>query len=139
MAEATLQSLKRKLLLDKMFHRKYREFMENLIERGYARKLTEEQAAPRSGKTWYLPHHGVFHPQTRDKIRVVFDAAAMQVGVSLNNQLHQSPDLANSWLGVLSRFRQYPIALVADIEGMFNQVKGAPRGFCCIKVSLVGK
>ena len=34
-----------KLQRDEMFHRKYREFMENLIERGYARKLTEKEAA----------------------------------------------------------------------------------------------
>ena len=127
MAEARLQALKRKLRRDETFHRKYREFMEKLIERGYARKLTEEEAARRSRRTWYLPHHAVFHPQKKDKIRAVFDAAATQDGVSLNNQLHQGPDLANSLLGVLLRFRQYPIALVADIEGMFNQVKVPPE------------
>ena len=108
MAESRLQSLKRKLLRDKTFHRKHREFMENLIEKGYARKLTEEEAARPKGNTWYLPHHGVFHPQKKDKIRVVFDAAAMQEGVSLDNQLHQGPDLTNSLLGFLLRFRQYP-------------------------------
>ena len=127
MAEAGLQSLKRKLQRDKTIQRKYREFMENLTKRGYARKLTEEEAAQRSGKTWYLPHHGVFHPQKKDKIRVVFDATAMQEGVSLNNQLHQGHDLTNSLLGVLLRFRQYPIALVTDIEGMFDQVKVPQR------------
>ena len=160
--EARVQSLKRKLLSGKKFHRKYREFMENLIERGNARKLTEIEAARRSGKTWYLPHHGVFHPRKKDTVLAVLDAAAMQEGVSLNNQLHQphhgvfhppkkdtvlavldaaamqegvslnnqlhqGPDLANSLLGVLLRFRQYPIALVADIEGMFNQVKVPPE------------
>ena len=125
--EARVQSLKRKLLSGKKFHRKYREFMENLIERGNARKLTEIEAARRSGKTWYLPHHGVFHPPKKDTVLAVLDAAAMQEGVSLNNQLHQGPDLANSLLGVLLRFRQYPIALVADIEGMFNQVKVPPE------------
>ena len=30
-------------------------------------------------------------------------------------------------LGILLRFRQYPIALVADVEGMFNQVKVPPE------------
>ena len=127
MAEARLQSLKRKLKRDDEFHRKYRAFMNNLISRGYARKLTEGEAARRSSRTWYLPHHGVFHPQKQYKIRVVFDAASMHNGVSLNNQLHQGPDLTNSLLGVLLRFRQYPIALVADIEGMFNQVKVPPE------------
>ena len=126
MAEARLQSLKRKLERDENFHRKYRDFMDNLVSKGYARKLTAEESERRSTRTWYLPHHGVFHPKKKDKICVVFDAAALHDGVSLNNQLHQGPDLTNSFLGVLLRFRQYPVALVADIEGKFNQVKVPP-------------
>ena len=66
-------------------------------------------------------------PKKKDEIRVVFDAAALHDGVSLNSQLRQGPDLTNSLLGVLLRFRQDPIALVADIEGMFNQVKVPPE------------
>ena len=126
-AEARLQSLKRKLKRDENIHRKYREFMENLIQKGYARKMTEEEALRRSQRTWYLPHHGVFHPQKQGKIRVVFDVASLHDGVSLNNQLLQGPDLTNNLLGILLRFRQYPKALVADIEGMFNQVKVPPE------------
>ena len=126
-AEARLQSLKRKLKRDENFHRKYREFMENLIQKGYARKMTEEEAVRRSQRTWYLPHHGVFPPQKQGKTRVVFDAASLHDGVSLNNQLLQGPDLTNNLLGILPSFRQYPIALVADIEGMFNQVKVPPE------------
>ena len=47
--------------------------------------------------------------------------------VSLNSQLRQGPDLTNSLLGVLPRIRQDPVALVANIEGMFNQVKVPPE------------
>ena len=98
----------------------------------YARKLTEDEAAARSPKTWYLPHHGVFHPRKPGKIRVVFDAAALHDGVSLNSQLNRGPDLTNSLLGVLLRFRQESIVLAADIQSMFLQVKvpgeiGLPR------------
>ena len=89
--------------------------MENLIQKGYARKMTEEESVRRSQSTWYSPHHGVFHPQKQGKIRVVFDAASLHDGVSLNNQLLQGPDLTNNLLGILLRFRQYPITLV--IEG----------------------
>ena len=70
-----------------------------------------------------MPHHGVFHPQKQGKIRVVFDVASLHDGVSLNNQLLQGSDFTNSLLGILLRFRRYPIALVVDIEGMFHQVK----------------
>ena len=127
MVEVRLQSLKRKLKRDENFHWKYRDFMDNLVSKGYARKLTAEEAEIRSRRTWYLPHHGVFHHQKKDKIGVVFDTAALHDGVSLNSQLRQGPDLTNSLLGVLLRFRQDPIALVADIERMFNQVKVPPE------------
>ena len=82
MVEARLQSLKRKLRRDEKFHSKYREFMHNIISRGNARQLTEEEAACRRRRTWYLPHCGVFHPPKQDKIRVVFDAASMHNGVA---------------------------------------------------------
>lgn len=35
----------------------------------------------------------------------------------------QGPDLTNSLIDVLLRFRQESIALMADIEGMFHQVR----------------
>ena len=44
-------------------------------------------------------------------------------GVSLNDKVHQGPDLTNSLVGVLQRFRQEQIALMADVEGMFHQVR----------------
>ena len=71
---------------------------------------------------WYLPHHPVFNANKPEKLRVVFDCAASCHGVSLNDQLLQGPDLTNSVVGVLTRFRQEPIALMADIEAMFHQV-----------------
>ena len=56
--------------------------MDNLVSKEYAKKLT---AASRSRNTWYLPHHDVFHVQKKDQIRVVFDAATLHDGVSLNS------------------------------------------------------
>ena len=41
----------------------------------------------------------------------------------MNDNLLQEPDLVNSLVGVLIRFREQPVALVADIEAMFHQVK----------------
>ena len=101
--------------------------MKNLIQKGYARKMTKEEAILRNQRTWYLPHHGVFHPQRQGKLRVAFDEASLHDEVSLNDQLLQGPDLTNSLLGIFLMFRQYPLALVADIEGMFNPVKVPQR------------
>ena len=54
---------------------------------------------------------------------MVFDCAAEHQGTSLNHQLLRGPDYLNSLVGVLSRFREHSIALVADIEAMFHQVQ----------------
>jgi len=47
--------------------------------------------------------------------------------MSLNKALMQGPDLVNSLVAVLLRFRIHAIALVADIEAMFYQVMVAPK------------
>ena len=57
------------------------------------------------------------------KICVVFDCSAKPKGNSLNDQLMKDPDLTNSLLGVLSRFQQECIAVMADIKAIFHQVK----------------
>ena len=58
---------------------------------------------------------------------MVFDAAARFNGVSLNEQLYQGPDLANSLIGVLIRFREEEIAFTADLEAMFIRSRFSPR------------
>jgi hypothetical protein len=60
-------------------------------------------------------------------VRVVFDAASTFNDTSLNDQLLQGPDLMNNLVGVLIRFRQFAVALIADIEAMFHQVKVQPE------------
>lgn len=49
----------------------------------------------------------------------VFDSSMQYDGVSLNNALLTGPDLNNTLLGVLIRFRKEAIAFTADIEQMF--------------------
>ena len=56
----------------------------------------------------------------------MFDCAAKFKGTSRNDQLLQGPDLTNGLLGVIIRFCQEPVAMVADCEGMFHQVRVAP-------------
>ena len=63
------------------------------------------------------------NPNKPDKLRVVFDCSAKQNGVSLNDHLLRSPILLSNLIGVLLRFRQFPVAISADIERMYHQVK----------------
>ena len=93
-----------------------------MLKKGHAEKMDDGEAKGIPGRTWYLPHHGVYHPQ-KHKLRVVFDCAAAYQGKCLNSQLLQGPDLNYSLVGVLTRFRQEPVAFAADVEGMFHQVR----------------
>lgn len=115
-------TLKRKFKRNPVFYQEYSDFMKDMIEKGYAIRVPENQLKCQDGKVWYVPHHGVRHPQKK-KLRVVFDCGASFHGTSLNDELLQGPDLANSLVGVLTRFRKEEVAIMADIEAMYYQVK----------------
>ncbi|XP_066919725.1 uncharacterized protein [Clytia hemisphaerica] len=98
----------------------YTNFMKSLIDRGHV-KISDK--APTPNRTWYIPHFAVYHPKKPDKVRIVFDCSAECHNYCLNKELLQGPDMTNQLIGVLTRFRQGPIAVMADIETMFHQVR----------------
>ncbi|XP_071094674.1 uncharacterized protein [Haliotis cracherodii] len=118
-----LDSLKRKFNKDQKFSDDYKTFMEDILAKGYAEKVPIEELEGQTGKVWYIPHHGIYHPRKISKIRVVFDCTASYQGVSLNNMLIQGPNSTNNLLGILLRFRQDSVAIMGDIESMFYRVK----------------
>ena len=83
MAEARLQSVKRKLQRDEKFHIQYRQFK---LWRTSLTAVTPERWLTKSKNVAFATPWCI-HPQTNNKIRVVFDAAAMQDVVSLNHEL----------------------------------------------------
>ncbi|XP_028404804.1 uncharacterized protein LOC114527371 [Dendronephthya gigantea] len=121
-AEHRLALLKRRFNKDPKLFSRYAEVMDNLLDKGYATKVPATSMEMREETRWYLPHHPVINPNKPEKLRVVFDCAATYHGTSLNDQLLQGPDLTNGLIGVLIRFRQDRVALMADIESMFHQV-----------------
>ena len=94
--------------------------MEDIISMAYARKSTREAFL---GKIWYLPYHGVYHPNKTGKIRVVFDLSGNYKGRLINRELLFEPDLTNQIAGVLLWFREEQVAVMGDTEAMFHQVK----------------
>ena len=121
MAMQRLAGLRKRLTRDQEFRKDYGIFMDEMLEKGYAEPVPDEELQLQDGKVWFVPHHGIYHKKKK-KIRVVFDCSAEYEGHSLNSQLLQGPDHANNLTGVLLRFRKGPVALSCDIEGMFNQV-----------------
>ena len=122
MAERRARGLKKKLERDPALHMRYTQYMSGMLEKGHAEPVSKD-CLPEQGKVWYIPHHSVQHPAKPDKTRVVFDGSAKYCGTSLNSQLLQGPNLANTLIGVLIRFRKEKVAFMADIQEMFYQVR----------------
>ncbi|XP_013386926.1 uncharacterized protein LOC106156278 [Lingula anatina] len=116
-AEIRLEQLRKRLIHNPKYYEHYNSFMQDLIDKCYAEESPHEDGG------WYLPHHGVYHPKKREKLRVVFDASAKHENVALNDCLLKGPDQNNSLIGVLLRFREQPVAIMGDMENMFHRFK----------------
>ena len=81
MAEQRLRHLKKRMEKDQEYKQDYTTFMNSIIEQGYAERVPKEEV-DKTGSSWYIPHHGVYHPK-KQKIRVVFDCSAKFEGESL--------------------------------------------------------
>ena len=118
-----LKQLRKRLDNDKKYRQHYVAFMNDIIQKGHAERVPDSDLGVDDGSVWYIPHHGVYHPQKKDKIRVVFDCSARFQNIALNDHLLQGPDLTNTLIGVLCRFRKEPVAFMCDIEQMFHQFR----------------
>ena len=56
----------------------------------------------------------------------MFDCSATYAGTSVNQHLLQGPDLINSMLGILCRFRKGRVAVACDAEKMFYNFHVSP-------------
>ena len=90
--------------------------MENVIQRGYAERVPDSNLNKDDDDIWRI------HNKKPDKIRFVFDCSATFKSQSLNQHLLQRPDVTNTLVTVLYRFRK-PIAFIFGMEQMFHQFK----------------
>ncbi|XP_048737549.2 uncharacterized protein LOC125652183 [Ostrea edulis] len=96
------------------------KFMEKVLNS----RAAEVAPPPTPTSCWYLPLFGVRHPRKPAQIRGVFDSSAMYGGISLNSVLIYGPDMINSLLGILLRFRKDEVAMAADtVENADPDVK----------------
>ena len=91
-----------------MFSR-HKQTINNYIKQGYAKKFTELERKKVFNRTLYLPDHPVFNSKETEKIRVLFEPTAKNNGQSL--------------IAVLFRFGNNNIAIVADVDVMFLQIR----------------
>ena len=131
MASVRVNSLVKKLHRDDTTT-KYDDNINKLLTDGCGEPVSlDDDSEP--GSVWYLPHHGVTSEAKPGKLRVVFDCAATQAGMSLNNQCLQGPDLNNKLLHVLLRFRQFHDAIMADVESMYHHARIPLKDRSCLR------
>ena len=115
MAIHRLTALKRRLKIDEKYRNHYCELMQDMLEKGYAEKVPES-VRQNSGKVWFIPHHGVYHPKKPEKILTVVRSLWVNL---CNSKLLQDRDLTNALIVVLCRFSTEKVAFMCDIEEKF--------------------
>ncbi|XP_059045880.1 uncharacterized protein LOC131841577 [Achroia grisella] len=120
-ALSRLNGLLRKFKSDSAYADRYKTEMHKLFDNGYARVLKENELV--GNRIWYLCHFGVLNPNKPSKLRLVFDGAGKVNGLCLNDFLLTGPDLYNSLLGIMLRFREHKYVIVGDIKDMFLRIR----------------
>ena len=102
----------------------YQQQIQDMIDRDVARKLTQEELQKYKGPVHYISHHEVLKPDSKSTpVRIVFNSSANYMGHVLNEYWSKGPDLLNSLLGILIRFRENAIAFIGDIKKMYHTVR----------------
>ncbi|XP_065075319.1 uncharacterized protein LOC135699074 [Ochlerotatus camptorhynchus] len=123
MAMCRLRQLEQWLQRTPELYENVRKQIGEYQQKGYAHLATPEELATFDPQeSWFLPINVVLNPKKPAKVRLVWDAAAMVNGVSLNSQLLTGPDMLTPLPGVLNRFRERPIGYGGDIREMYHQL-----------------
>lgn len=124
-AAARLIQLEKRFSKDKQLQANYIKFMEEYINLGH---IVLCQPQPTTELKYFIPHQPVIkETSTTTKLRVVFDASSKTTsGISLNETMYTGPRLQQELSDILLRWRSHKIALAADIEKMYRQVKIHP-------------
>ena len=103
-----LRSLERRLGKDPQLKESYSKAIKEDFEKGYIVQVDKSECfRTENRREWYLPHHPVIHPHKPGKVRRVLNGAAKFHGYSLNNALLTGPDLLQSLIHIVFRFREY--------------------------------
>ena len=132
LAEKRLSFLRTRSAKNESPLQRYGNIIADYERKGYGKRLRGFAAT----ELRFIPHHSVVNPHKPEKLRIVFDCAVRCGGTSLNDCIFSGPDLSNDIIGVLMRCRLHEIAMSADIEEMFLQVRLSPEDrapFCFLK------
>ena len=122
-----MNSTMRKLSRDTEWKRIYENQLLDLVKKGFAREVPEEELenwVKKGGKVYYISHQMALNPGSKSTpVRVVFNSSQMYRGYSLNSSWELGPDVMNNLHGVLLRFRKDYVGGQGDIKKMFYMVR----------------
>ena len=75
-AEKRLHLLVKRLESDPELNAKYSQTIDDGLQKGYIKKLSEKELSEPTSRVWYILHHPVLNPHKPEKVRRVSDAAA---------------------------------------------------------------
>ncbi|XP_054711001.1 uncharacterized protein LOC129220596 [Uloborus diversus] len=122
-----LSAVERSLSSNPAKYKQYQDFMKEYLELKHMEPVPETDYA--KSEAYYIPHFPVLRESsTTTKLRVVFDASSKSSsGYSLNDLLMVGPRLQLELYPILLRFRTFPVAVCADVEKMFRQIRVHPE------------
>ena len=126
MIEKRLISLEKRLEKDNILKNEYEDIFIKLSRESYQEKdyLKEVQWDDKRETKWLLPNFPIVkRDKESSKVRLVFDAAAKQNGICLNDVLHTGPKLQMDIFETLLKFRRFKIAFACDIQEMYLQIQ----------------
>eukprot|EP00117_Sycon_ciliatum_P018644 scpid5610/ scgid2568/ len=124
LAFGRLSTLCRRLANDSDLRQQYDKVIQSQVDLGIIEPVANPP--PTGTPQHYLPHQPVITPSKQTtKLRIVYDASAKTTkqSKSLNECMHRGPIRLPNLCGMLLRFRCYNVAIVADIEKAFLQLR----------------
>ena len=118
-----LEGTEKRLLKNDEHALVYKDQIDDMVKRGIAKKLTEEEHKNYNGPVYYIGHHEVLKPESNSTpCRIVFNSSAKFQGHVVNEYWAKGPDLLNNLLGILIRFREEKVAFAGDIKKMYHSI-----------------
>jgi len=102
------------------------EEYDQIIQDQIQENIVESAPEQPNGREFYIPHKPVIRENADStKLRIVYDASAKERAEvpSLNDCLHAGPSLQNKLWSVLVRGRFHLVAVTADLQKAFLQVR----------------
>ena len=116
------RKLKEKFLKDETLRVGAFKQIQETIESGHARIVTED-SAPTNAPVGYLANHIVLHDDKPGKFRITQDTAARVKGHRFSDLVLTGPDLLAKLVSILFNFRRKKVVLSADIKSFFFQIE----------------